>query len=402
MQMKKFFAVVLAAVMTLSFLPLFATAEYKGEPTCLYVGERDVREFNLIEKYENEHHVRVYSMLNGISYYEVTKEPGVGYVLTFYKDYQNSDLVREGTISAVVYCDGDLTIRSEGTTVLDANIKPFNTKADNLNAYGIYVEGTLNIEGTYTPAGVHVPGTLKADGSLSRANGSVRGHIGIYADSILVNEDTIIANGGRAALYCEDTFAMIRATIYANRDSKMKRGSECLFDYSFVTTNYIQYYGMTSAAGEFKVTTGHVDPDKNEVPSWPGNQFDNERVIFDRAYRFEHYNGFSGRWLDTAELYYNARNILPDCVHIYRANMRTYSAKVNVDQNRILLQAPGRSAVVLYLHCGGARQAISVCEVNCTMMWWQWPFYALSGTWLRVWLANTFDVNIGLGADNVL
>ena len=416
--MKKSLAVLLAAVMTLSFLPLFAGAQYKGAPTSLYVGEVGKTEDNLIEMYKETKEVRVYSVYESESYYELKNEgtdSSPNYVLTFYGGYKNSDLVKADGISAVVYCDGDLTIRVDDKivkddkgnetvkgTVLDANGTFPNTKADSSNAYGVYVLGTLNLEGTYDKDGNHTPGTLTVNGSLDRPSGkSVKGHVGVYADSILVYGDTVYANGGRAAFLAEDVFGMIDATIYANRDKKMIKKSgtktEYLFEYSIDAPHYVQASGMTSAAGNVNIKTFHA-PAKSAL--WTGNEFDEQIVVYTSAYEFDQ-EEYDGKWMTSWKLFYNPSTV-PDCMKIVFEHSGNYCAKVNVSANSVRAQAVGSGTLSIWLRCGTKGEAcLSTSTVNTYLKWWQWPLYLMTFTGLRILLANTFKPEFGLGSSGV-
>lgn len=404
-EMKKWIAVLLVAVMTLSFLPMVATAaedapEETVEPTCLYVGEQDKSGDNLIDMYkEVNEEIRVVSVHDSASYYTVTtaKEEAVDaptkYVLTFYNGYTNSELVKAGGINAVVYCDGDLTIRINDRAFLDVKGKFKNEKGDPENAYGIYVAGTLHIEGVYLGEGGAVrPGELNVNGTLTKpeSDRSVKGHVGIYAKSVLVYGNTVKANGGHAGIMADEVFGMIDAEIICNRAAGMTKGTgsrkEYLFDYAIDTFHYIQAGGSTSAAGFSKIER-YYGPLKDNDPDWQDiNNFDERLVVYQSVFKFDK-DYYDLKWLDKANLFYN-RDYMPSCLWVYYNHGGSYCVKLSESANEISAQARGSANLYLVFRCGSkGRYLVSKSFVSVTLKWWQWPLYFFSFIWARIRIA---------------
>lgn len=363
MKLKRSLAVLLSAVLMLSFLPLFASAG--DTPGALYVGEKDKSMHNLIRKYEEENRVKVYSANNDESYYTVHYENGVGYVLTFYNNYKNSEPVDRGGNYCGVYCDGDLTIRvSEGVT-LDMNREFDGEKYD--GAYGIYVKGDLTIEGIGVMPKMTVCGDKEQNDS---------GATGIYAESLCLHNISVNAAGGNIGVRAAEAIAMLDANLYANNTADMKNDKgEPLFNYGIAADNFIQIGGSI-------IIGGTVDVDAYDFRGGT-HRFDEDVVVYLRDYAFKQNpktgdKSYYGLWHESFDLYVNA-SLIPSCIRLVTSGK---SSVVSVNGNKATLNNKGTVQLSLVLVCGQGSYVMDTYTVGCSVAWWQWIPYILSGAWL--------------------
>ena len=353
MCIKKIAAAVMAVVLLLACLPVMASAA--GDPVTLFVGEKEKSGDNLIEMYKSTGYVIVYAIDKTTSaYYTVTKEEDVGYVLTFYNNYNMSETVEYGGYLCGLYCDGDLTVRINGSVNFDADTKDYN------NTYGWVVEGDLTVEGSISNASVYVSG--------SRANHGVSdGSIGIKADTLLLNKVSVNAFGGYAAVEAEEALVMNNATLNANTSAAMLKDGKPDFAYGVVTDNYLQFGGIVTVSGDVKIDAFYF--------RGGSNHFDEKVVVYGREYKFAEHP-YSGDWSETFSLFRDP-SLIPHCMKV-----SVGSSVAKVDGNRVRLNRRGSTSMELYVRCGSAILTLDTTEVQCAVRWWQWIPYLLSGAWI--------------------
>lgn len=364
MKLKKSLAVLLSAVLMLSFLPLFASAS--DAPTALYVGEKGKTGDNLIQKLEEDGLVNVSSVNDASSWYTVCHEKGAGYVLTFYNHYKISQPVERSGGYYGVYCDGDLTIRVCDGVTLDLDQKFGGEKYD--YACGIYVKGTLTMEGIGSKPVMQVRGDCTQSES---------GAVGIYAESLRLYNIRVCASGGYAAVESKEAIAMINADLYANNTADMKNAKgEPLFSYGVVTDNFIQVGGAVEVGGE-------VDIDAYDFHG--GTQtFDVDFSVYLRSYTFKPNsdsgrNMYDGLWRESFDLFVNA-SLIPSCFELVKEGK---GSVVTVNGSKATLSNKGAVTLSLVLVCGNGSYLMDTYEVNCNIAWWQWIPYIFSGAWLN-------------------
>lgn len=365
MNMKKLFAALLAVALMLGCLPFAASAA--NVPTTLYVGEKDKAGDNLIDKYDTEGNVLVYAIdTNTQAYYTVTKEDGVGYVLTFYNDYTMSEMVTDASAYCGVYCDGDLTIRLAGNIKFNAN------DAKKKNAIGWYVEGVLTIERatenekgkafTTPPAA-----NLYVCGSKAKSS-SDSGSIGVSAQTLMLHNVSVFACGGYAGVKAEEAIVMLDSYLYANTDADMKEDDTTLFKYSVQTDHFIQSGGAIRAVGDVKIESYWFDGGVHV--------FDEKVVVYARSYEFAQ-TQYAGIWGDSFDLFKNP-DAIPTCMRVVLG-----SSVAKIDGNDLKLNRRGGTTLQLLIKCGSGTIAMcKPCAVSCSVVWWQWIPYILSGAWI--------------------
>lgn len=365
MKLKKSLAVLLSAVLMLSFLPMLASAS--EAPTALYVGEKDKSEDNLIRKYDDEHLVRVYSANDNTAYYTVDYEKGVGYVLTFFNNYSLSEPVERSGNFCGIYCDGDLTIRVDKGAVLDMDRLFGGEKAN--DAYGIYVKGALTIE-----SADKTMSTLTVYGDKTQNEADA---IGIYAESLSLYNIALHVAGGNVGIAAGDYVAMINTKLYCNNTADMKNDQgEPKFSYGIVTENLIQVGGELEVGGALDVTAFDFHGGKHK--------FDENIVVYLRNFAFKENDKtgekiYAGLWHETFDLFINA-SLIPSCVKLAKSGTRSV---VSVSGNKATLTNRGNVTLKLVLCCGRGRYAMDTYEVGCSVAWWQWIPYFFSGAWLN-------------------
>ena len=355
MTLKKIGAAVLAVMLLLACLPFAASAA--NTPTILCVGEKDKSTDNLIDKYLSSGTVTVYQVFeNTTTYYTLTREDGVGYVLTFSDKYTMSEMVENNKADCGLYCDGDLTVRIAGNVTFDANNKDFG------DAYGWRVDGTLTIEGTKSSSKLTVIGN-----KTMRQNDD--GGIGIYAETLKLDNVTVDACGGYAAVQAKSALVMYNAKLTANTDDSMKKNGKPQFAYSIETENFIQYGGFAKANGD-------VNIDAFYFTGGGTNEFEENVVVYGRSYTFAE-ESYSGSWSESFDLFRDP-SLIPSCMQV---NIGSTVAKLS--GNRVTLNRRGSTSMTLYVVCGRDVIVFDTTSVKCAVQWWQWIPYILSGSWIE-------------------
>ena len=368
MKLKKCLAIVMAAVLMLTCLPLLVSAE-TAVPTVLYVGEKDKSDDNLIKMYNETGHVIVYSVNEDKSYYELTYDEAYGYILTFHNNYKMSDVVTGVPAGECgLYCNGDLTVRIDGYAEFDLNQK-FGTQTYNYT-YGWYVKGTLTIEGGWTGDTVVISADTK---HTDEGNGC----IGVYADTLLLNRVTLNACGGFAGIQTTEAIGMIDAKLYANIADDMKdaKGNP-LFRYGIVSENFIQVNGSVKVGGPVDIKAYDFRGGTHE--------FDEDIVVYLRVFEFKPNSktgkyAYSGYWRESFDLF-NGRKYFPDCIQLV-GNGR--ASVLELDGDKATLGNIGDLNVQLVLQCGRASAVLSSYDLNCGLAWWQWIVYFFSFKWIN-------------------
>lgn len=355
MMLKRIGAVMLAAVLLLACLPLAVSAA-GTEPTMLLVGEKNKTEDNLIRKYIRSGQVDVYEVSeNSTAYYTLTKNEKIGYILTFYNDYVMSEIVESSAGDCGLYCDGDLTVRIAGNVKFDANDK---THAD---AYGWKVKGTLTIEGAVPNASLTVNGN-------KTMRESDDGGIGICADTLLLHDVCVNACGGYAAVQAKSALVTADAALYANTDASMKKNGKTCFAYSIETNNFIQSGGYVKADGDVLIEAFCFKGDAE-------NKFEEKVVVYGRSYTFARDN-YDGAWSSAYDLFKDP-SLIPSCMKVSLG-----SSVAKISGNRLALNRRGMTTMTLTVQCGSAVIVMDSAVVLCTVQWWQWIPYIISGAWL--------------------
>lgn len=356
MKLKKLFAALLAVVLLASCLPFAASAA--NEPTVLYVGEKDKSDDNLIEKLDavgKAGSVRVYAIDRQTqAYYTLTYEKNVGYVLTFYNNYTMSEIIENRSEYCGLYCDGDLTVRIAGNVTFDAD------DALRRGAIGWLVEGTLTIEGDTIGASLTVNGAKSKD-----LTGD--GSIGIRAETLKLHSVTVNACGGFAGVVASEALVMASATLYANTAEDMKAGKEPQFAYSVVTKNLIQIGGTIQADGSVDIAAFYF---RNGI-----HVFDEKVVVYGKDYTFAE-TSYAGKWADSFTLFRDPSGI-PSCMKVALEN-----SVAKIEGNTLRLNRIGKATLALVIQCGRELIVMDVRDVSCSLMWWQWIPYILSGAWI--------------------
>lgn len=368
MKLKKSFAVLLSAVLTLSFLPMFATAaNASGAPDTLYVGEVNKTGDNLIDRRDDCNGKVTVTSLNNNAYYTIDKEKDVGYVLTFYNNYEISEPVERFGDYYGIFCDGDLTIRVHDSVTIDTNKKFDNKKYS--GAYGICVKGTLTLEGDMPDSVMNVC----ADKTMGQV-----GAIGIYAESLRMHNIDVRVSGGNTAVESDEAIAMIDAGLYANNTQDMKNAKgEPLFRYGVVTDHFIQLRGNSEVGGKVNIESYDFI---NDAP----HHFDEDVVIYMPSYCFEENDKtgdktYSGRWRESFDLFADYSKI-PSCFKVCKTGK---DSVVTVSGDKATLTNRGDVTLTLELVCGRASYVADSYQVSCSLAWWQWLSYIFSGAWLQ-------------------
>ena len=346
-------------------MPLMASAD--EEPTVLYVGELNKSDDNLIDKYDTEGRVLVYAIDKKTqAYYTVTKEDGVGYVLTFYNDYTMSEMVTGAPSYCGVYCDGDLTIRLAGNITFDAN------DAKKKNAIGWLVEGQLTIEKATKDENGNdftkpVDATLTVNGAKAKSS-SDSGSIGICADTLMLHNVVVYACGGFAGVKAEEGVVMVDSSLYANTAEDMKEDDANLFKYGMQTNHFIQCRGAIEVAGYVDIQSYWFNGGSHK--------FDQTVVVYARSYEFAR-DKYAGAWGDGFKLFKN-----PDQIPSFmRVSVGSSVAKIS--GNELTLNRRGDTTLYLTVQCGS--YTLHMCKariVTCSVLWWQWIPYILSFAWI--------------------
>lgn len=366
MKLKRVFAALLAAVLLLSCVPFAANAAGKAHvPTELYVGEKDKTEHNLIERLANSNgSVKVIAIdTETESYYELTKEDGVGYVLTFYKNYRMSEMVDSSAGYCGLYCDGDLTVRIAGDVTFDAN------DIKKRGACGWIVEGELTIEGqTKTDKGEPVPRPrLTVYGSKPK-DADDECSIGIRAKTLKLHRLEVVACGGYAAVKVDDTLVMGYATLYANTTEDMNPLGIDNFTYSIDAWDTIMFGGYLKACGLLKVDGFYFKEGSNA-------QYDIDKrvVVYRKDFNFQS-DSYSGKFNDKLKLFKNYKDI-PECLDIFVTPEEINRVVAKISGNDITMYRTGWATITVSVRCGSETLTLDVADVHCTLKWYQWIPY---------------------------
>ena len=363
MTLKRIGAAVVAVLLLLSCLPFAASAAHV--PTELYVGEKNKSDDNLIEMYQRTglpvEVIEVYR--NTKSYYRLTKEAGVGYVLTFFNDYMMSEII--SAYRCGLYCDGDLTIRIAGRNVsFDTN--EFDKYPDSV---GWRVDGALTIESYMYPDGSVFSGAQVTVEGNRKLRKNDDGSIGISAESLFIHDVTVYAVGGYSAIKAESALVMCDAYLYANTDPALKdEEGEALFKFGISTENFIQSGGHVAACGD--VDIGGYDPRDNA-----SCKFDDKVVVYRRYFVFKQ-DVYDGYWNSTYDLFTDLT--LPSCVQAFSA-----STVALISGKRVTLHRRGQTMLTLMVPCGRATVLLDYAPVQCKVQFFQWIPYIFSFVWLE-------------------
>ncbi|MBQ7542809.1 MAG: hypothetical protein IJT44_11025 [Clostridia bacterium] len=363
MKLKRFFAAFLAVALLIACVPMTASAGAKV-PTKLFVGEKDKSEHNLIERFKRDGYVEVYEVFkNTKSYYTVTYEEDAGYVLTFYYNYEMSELVERNDNYYGLYCDGDLTIRIAGDVTFDT------TEYKTRGTCGWRVDGQLTIEGTTVNGSVDKAKikdckvTVIGDKNLNTEND---GNIGIYAQTLMLHNVEVTALGGYAAVYASDAIVMCDAILNANTDPAMKNGDKALFTYSIETKYLIQKGGKVTARGDVNIEGYDVRGGDND--------FEKKVVVYRITFAFLK-DTYSGYWRDTFDLFHNP-SAIPACMSVSSGN-----AVAKISGSQLILNRRLSTVITLYIKCGRAIIELDEADVYCRIHFWQFIPYILTGPW---------------------
>jgi len=366
MKVKRVLAALLAAVLLLGCVPFTAGAAKKAHvPTELYVGEKNKTEHNLIERFANSNGpVKVIAIdTTTQSYYELTKEDGVGYVLTFYKNYRMSELIDSVDGYCGLYCDGDLTVRIAGDVTFDAN------DPKHKGACGWIVKGTLTIEGKKTTdEGEEVPyPRLTVYGSKAK-NADDESSIGIWADTLMLHRLAVVASGGYSALKVNDTLVLGYATLYANTDDDMNPNGVDMFTYSLVAKDTIMFGGYFKANGLLDVDGFYFKED-----SGADYDIDKRVVVYRKDFNFQR-DKYSERYNKSLKLFKNYNDI-PECLDVFLTCEEVGRKIAVINGNDLTMKRTGDATVSVSVQCGSERLVLDVADVNCYLKWFQWIPY---------------------------
>ena len=369
MKLRKLLAAFLAAALLACCLPFAANAA--NEPTMLFVGEKDKTNDNLIAKLDavgKNGSVRVIAIDTATqAYYTLTyeRENGVGYVLTFYNDYTMSEVIENRSAYCGLYCNGDLTVRIAGNVTFDVN------DALHKGAYGWIVTGQLTIESaTRDENGVPLPDytakVLNISGDKTKSLGEGES-TAISANTVMLNDVTVNACGGYAAVEAKEALVMSNAYLNANTASDMQAGSEPQFAYSVVTKNLIQVGGVIRADGSVNIAAFYF--------RGGSHIFDEKVVVYAKDYVFAE-DAYDGLWSDSFTLFRDPDSI-PSCMRVVLG-----SSVAKISGNKLTLNRRGETVLALVIQCGRQPITMDIRNVNCTLLWWQWIPYIISGAWI--------------------
>ena len=358
MTLKKIGAALLAVMLLLSCLPFAASAA--NVPSILYVGEKNKTSDNLIDKYLSSGDVTVYQVFeNTTTYYTLTRDDAIGYILTFSDKYTMSEMVECSKADCGLYCNGDLTVCIDGDVTFNADAREFG------DAFGWRVDGTLTIQGTKSTAKLTVSGN-----KTMRQNDD--GGIGICADTLMLNGVQVNACGGYAGVQAKSALVMYNAKLYANTDASMKKLGKPQFECSIETENFIQSGGLVKANGDVKIDAFYFTGNGT-------NQFEENVVVYGRSYTFAK-EAYDGNWSESFELFRDP-SLIPSCMKISIG-----STVAKISGNRVSLNRRGSTTMTLFVQCGRDVIFFSTASVSCAVQWWQFIPYFFSFAWIDAYI----------------
>ncbi|MBQ3150851.1 MAG: hypothetical protein IJB86_06365 [Clostridia bacterium] len=390
---KRIIALTLTALLLVSAMIIPASAA--TTPTRLYVGEKNKSGDNIIQKYNRDGYLKVYSVNDNTSYYTLEYDLLENeYILSFYNNYKYSEPVEYGSSLYGIYCDGDLTIRVYGNAEFDLSKNP-ETGAPISDAYGVYVKGTLTIA---NGEGYHAYSNFTANGD-KRKSSEYSDSIGIYADTVLINKVNVIANGGYAGVAAKNTIAVVDATLTSNRDSSMF--SEEInpstgkpypnFEFGISTKLFIQaacdrspFYCEVSVGGNIDIDSYIMRDAYSDNDDALVTNFDEDVVVYLKYIVLSH--AWEGKVLSRGEEITLLGKNIPSCIYPAtnivvdrNGGLKWPTPRVSFSgQDVKVVDGDGVVGVGLYLDCGDATVCFDYTELilERTTLQKVWDFIA--------------------------